>query len=78
MNVVNNTRADVIARGVLMGVEAAGKNPAETISFFRVPGNWEGEAREIMEGAGVEVYGREMSLDAAARLAVERNRTHVA
>lgn len=73
MNVVNNTSADVIARGVLMGVEAAGKNPAETISLFRVPGNWEGEAREIMEGAGVEVHGREMSLDAAARLAVERN-----
>ena len=78
MNVVNNTRADVIARGVLMGVEAAGRKPAETISLFRVPGNWEGEAREIMEAAGVEVHGREMSLDAAARLAVERNRTHVA
>ena len=66
MNVVNNTRADVIARGVVMGVEAAGKNPAETISLFRVPGNWEGEAREIMEAAGVEVHGREMSLDGAA------------
>lgn len=78
MNVVNNTRADVIARGVLMGVEAAGKSPAETISLFRVPGNWEAEAREIMEAAGVEVYGREVSLDAAARLAVERNRAHAA
>jgi succinyl-CoA synthetase beta subunit/citryl-CoA synthetase large subunit len=78
MNVVNNTRADVIARGVVMGVEAAGKKPAEIISLFRVPGNWEGEAREIMEAAGVEVHGREMSLDAAARLAVERNRAHVA
>ena len=78
MNVVNNTCADVIARGVLMGVEAAGKNPAETISLFRVPGNWEAEAREIMEAAGVEVHGREMSLDGAARLAVERNRAHVA
>ena len=78
MNVVNNTRADVIARGVLMGVEAAGKKPAEIISLFRVPGNWEGEAREIMEAAGVEVHGREVSLDAAARLAVERNHAHVA
>ena len=77
MNVVNNTRADVIARGVLMGIAAAGKNPAETISLFRVPGNWEGEAREIMEAADVEVHGREMSLDAAARLAVERNRVYV-
>ena len=73
MNVVNNTRADVIARGVLMGVEGIGRKPAEAVSLFRVPGNWEGEAREIMEAAGVEVYGREVSLDAAARLAVERN-----
>ena len=78
MNVVNNTRADVIARGVLMGVEAAGKTPAETLSLFRVPGNWEAEAREIMEAAGVQVYGREVSLDAAARLAVGRNRAHAA
>ena len=78
MNVVNNTRADVIARGVLMGVEAAGRKPAETISLFRVPGNWEAEARQIMEAASVEVYGREVSLDAAARLAVERNRAHAA
>ena len=78
MNVVNNTRADVIARGVIMGVRDAGKNPAETINLFRVPGNWEGEAREIMEASGVEAHGREMSLDAAARLAVERNRAHVA
>ena len=78
MNVVNNTRADVIARGVLMGVEAAGKKPAEIISLFRIPGNWEGEAREVMAAAGVEVHGREVSLDAAARLAVERNRAHVA
>ena len=43
MNVVNNTRADVIARGILMGVEGVGKNPAETVSLFRVPGNWEGK-----------------------------------
>ena len=78
MNVVNNTRADVIARGVVMGVEAVGKKPAEIISLFRVPGNWEAEAREIMEASGVEVYGREVSLNAAARLAVERNRIHAA
>ena len=78
MNVVNNTRADVIARGVVMGVEGVGRKPADTISLFRVPGNWEGEAWEIMEAAGVEVHGRERSLDAAARLAVERNRSCVA
>ena len=78
MNVVNNTRADVIARGVLMGIEGVGRKPADTISLFRVPGNWEAEARKIMEAAGVEVYGREVSLDTAAQLAVERNRAHAA
>ena len=31
-----------------------------------------------MEAAGVEVHGREVSLDAAARLAVERNHAHAA
>ena len=78
MNVVNNTRADVIARGVLMGVAGVGQKPTDIISIFRVPGNWEAEAREIMEAAGVQVHGREVSLDAAARLAVERNRAHAA
>ncbi len=78
MNVVNNTRADVVARGVLMGVEKAGKVPSETITVFRVPGSWEQEAREIMAEAGVEACGREVSLDGAARLAVERNLTDAA
>ncbi|MCZ6677478.1 MAG: succinate--CoA ligase [Candidatus Poribacteria bacterium] len=78
MNVVNNTRADVIARGVIMGAEKAGKIPSEAISVFRVPGNWEREARDIMAAAGIEAHGREISLDEAARLAVERNLAHVA
>ena len=33
MNVVNNTRADVIARGVLMGVEAAGRTRGDNQSL---------------------------------------------
>ncbi len=39
MNVVNNTRADVMARGVLMGIERAGLKPSETLGVFRVPGS---------------------------------------
>jgi succinyl-CoA synthetase beta subunit/citryl-CoA synthetase large subunit len=73
MNVVNNTRADVIARGVLAGLRQAGRNPAEVLSVFRVPGSWEQEARALLAGAGVTALGREVSLDAAARLAVERS-----
>ncbi len=71
MNVVNNTRADVMARGVVMGVKNFGKKPSEVVTLFRIPGSWEDEGREIMERAGVRVLGRETSLDEAARLAVE-------
>ncbi len=70
MNVVNNTRADVMARGVLMGLERAGRMAADTIAVFRIPGSWEQEARDLMAGAGVTALGREVSLDEAARRAV--------
>ncbi len=73
MNVVNNTRADVIAEGVVSGIRAAGLEPKEAIAVFRVPGSWEPEAQKIMAAAGVEAQGREVSLDGAARLAVERS-----
>lgn len=72
MNVVNNTRADVMARGVLQGIKQSGRKPAETISVFRIPGSWEQEARELLAQAGVEALGREISLDTAAKLAVEK------
>jgi succinyl-CoA synthetase beta subunit/citryl-CoA synthetase large subunit len=78
MNVVNNTRADVIARGVLAGLRAAGREPAQTISVFRIPGSWEKEAADIMAGVGVRALGRDCSLDRAARTAVEEARSHVA
>jgi succinyl-CoA synthetase beta subunit/citryl-CoA synthetase large subunit len=73
MNVVNNTRADVMARGTIEGVKRSGRVPKQTVSVFRIPGSWEAEAREILSEAGIEGLGREVSLDAAARLAVERS-----
>ncbi|MEO6436210.1 MAG: ATP-grasp domain-containing protein [Tepidisphaeraceae bacterium] len=73
MNVVNNTRADVMARGTIEGVKRAGLVPKQAICVFRIPGSWEPEAREILSEAGVEGLGREVSLDAAAKLAVERS-----
>ena len=71
MNVVNNTRADVIAEGVVAGVEHAGRKAADAISLFRVPGNREDEARAFLASAGVKTCGREVSLDECARRAVE-------
>lgn len=73
MNVVNNTRADVIAEGVVAGVRAAGSDPKDVIVVFRVPGSWEPEAQAIMAAVGVNALGREVSLDGAALLAVEKS-----
>jgi succinyl-CoA synthetase beta subunit len=73
MNVVNNTRADVMARGAIEGVRRAGRSPSDTIIVFRIPGSWEPEAKAILAEAGIEALGRETSLDAAASLAVQRS-----
>jgi succinyl-CoA synthetase beta subunit/citryl-CoA synthetase large subunit len=76
MNVVNNTRADVMARGVIEGVRRTGRTPREVVSVFRIPGSWEDEARAILAEERIEALGREVSLDAAAKLAVERTGAH--
>jgi succinyl-CoA synthetase beta subunit len=70
MNVVSNTRADIVARGVIQGCLDAGRSPAETIAVFRVPGAWEDESRELLAHYGITALGRDVGVDAAARLAV--------
>ena len=37
MNVVSNTRVDMMARGIVKGILESGKNPAQTVAVFRVP-----------------------------------------
>jgi succinyl-CoA synthetase beta subunit/citryl-CoA synthetase large subunit len=74
MNVVNNTRADVMARGAIEGARLAGRVPRDVISVFRIPGSWEAEAKAVLAEAGIEALGREISLDAAAKLAVQSSR----
>ncbi|GAB4323094.1 MAG: ADP-forming succinate--CoA ligase subunit beta [Dehalococcoidia bacterium] len=71
MNVVNNTRADLIARGVIKGCIAAGRPPAEAIAVFRVPGAWEAEAERLLDAYGVRHCDRAVSIDEAAAMAVE-------
>jgi succinyl-CoA synthetase beta subunit/citryl-CoA synthetase large subunit len=72
MNVVSNTRVDIVARGVIKGVIESGKDPAETIAYFRIPGSWEGEGFKILEKYGVEYGDRTVSMSEAARRAVEK------
>lgn len=72
MNVVSNTRVDLVARGIVKGILEAGKNPAETVVAFRVPGAWEEEGFKILSKYGVEFLNRTVSIDDAARIAVEK------
>jgi succinyl-CoA synthetase beta subunit/citryl-CoA synthetase large subunit len=71
-NVVSNTRADLVARGVIKGVIEAGRKPSETIAIFRVPGAWEADAAKILQRYGVEYCDRSVSISEAARRAVEK------
>ncbi|MFP4323659.1 MAG: ATP-grasp domain-containing protein [Anaerolineales bacterium] len=64
MNVVSNTRVDLVARGVIKGVLESGQDPREVIRVFRIPGSWEDEGFAILQHYGVPYYGRETSIDA--------------
>jgi succinyl-CoA synthetase beta subunit/citryl-CoA synthetase large subunit len=65
MNVVNNTRSDLVARGIIKGVTECGRRPSEVIAVFRVPGSWEEEAAAILHCYDVPYFGRETTLDEA-------------
>jgi len=72
MNVVSNTRVDLMARGVIKGILEAGKNPAEILAVFRIPGAWEEEGFKILSKYGVDYCDRTVSIDEAARKGVEK------
>jgi Succinyl-CoA synthetase, beta subunit len=70
MNVVSNTRVDIVARGVIKGCIEAGKDPAKVIATFRIPGSWEGEGFKILARYGVAYCDRSVSMYEAAGRAV--------
>jgi len=72
MNVVSNTRVDIVARGVIKGVIEMAMVPADTITVFRIPGSWEGEGYKLLDKYGVYYCDRTVSMSEAARQAVER------
>ena len=71
-NVVSNTRADLVARGVIKGIIELGFEPKDKILIFRVPGAWEADAAKILEKYGIEYCDRTVSISEAARRAVEK------
>jgi len=72
MNVVSNTRVDLVARGVIKGILEAGKVPSETLAVFRVPGAQEEEGFKILTKYGVTFCDRTVSIDGAAKIGVEK------
>lgn len=71
MNVVSNTRVDLVARGIIKGILACNRNPKDTIAVFRIPGSWEEEGFKILSKYEVKICGRLTSIDEAAKIAVE-------
>jgi succinyl-CoA synthetase beta subunit/citryl-CoA synthetase large subunit len=72
MSIVSNTRVDIVARGVIKACLDLGMDPAEKIAIFRIPGAWEEEGFKILEKYGIEYADRSVSLNEAARRAVEK------
>ncbi len=72
MNVVSNTRVDIVARGVIKAVVESGHEPAEKIAIFRIPGSWEEDGFKILAKYGIEYCDRTVSMSEAARRAVEK------
>jgi succinyl-CoA synthetase beta subunit/citryl-CoA synthetase large subunit len=59
---------------VVKGILETGRVPSETVAVFRVPGAWEEEGFKILSKYGVPYCDRGVSIDGAARMAVERTR----
>jgi len=76
MNVVSNTRVDIIARGVIKGCVEMGRDPSKTIAMFRIPGAWEEEGAKILKRYGVDFSDRSVSMNEAAKRTVENLARH--
>jgi len=72
MNVVSNTRVDIVARGVIKGCIESGRDPRDAIAIFRIPGSWEQEGFKILRRYGVEYCDRSVSMYQAAGRAVAK------
>jgi succinyl-CoA synthetase beta subunit len=72
MSIVSNTRVDIVARGVIKACLELGKDPAETITVFRIPGAWEEEGAKILDRYGIEFKDRSTSMWEAAGEAVAK------
>lgn len=70
-NVLSNTRVDLVARGVIKGLTAAGVDLNHFPVVFRVPGSWEDDGFRILEKYRIKYFTRESTMDEAAEFLVQ-------
>ena len=71
MNVVSNTRVDLVARGVVKGTLELGRVPREAITAFRIPGSWEEEGQAILRHYGIPFYDRNATFNQVVQAIAE-------
>ncbi len=57
---------------MIKGCIESGRDPAQTIAIFRIPGSWEDEGFKILAKHGVEYCDRSVSMYGAAGRAVAK------
>jgi len=70
-NVLSNTRVDLVARGVILGMKDRGIDPGKYPIVFRVPGSWEDDGFRILEKYGIKYFDRSHTMDEAAKYIVD-------
>ena len=73
-NVLNNTRVDLVARGVIKGLLDSGIDPAAFPIVVRSSGSWEDDGYRILDKYGIRRFDRSHSMDAAAKYIVDLTR----
>lgn len=70
-NVLNNTRVDLVARGVILAMVELDINPSEYPVLFRSAGAYEEDGYRILKKYKIKYMDRSYSIDQAAKAAVE-------
>lgn len=70
-NVLNNTRVDLVARGVILAMVELDINPSEYPVLFRSAGAYEEDGYRILKKYKIKYMDRSYSIDESAKAAVE-------
>jgi len=71
-NVTNNTQTDLVAKGIIKAVNDMNIDVKQFPIVIRLAGVNEPEAKKLLEGAGIEYHGDDISMEDAARLMLDR------